>query len=119
MGFFSKIGKGIKSAFKKIGKGIKSAFKKFGKFMNKIGILGQIAMFFIMPYVGQALGSMWTGIAGQTAAQTTAAATANTAAVTAGQAAGATAAEVTAGKWLQKQLLLPLKRALLQEKLQV
>jgi len=104
MGFFSKIGKGIKSAFKKIGKGIKSAFKKFGKFMNKIGILGQIAMFFIMPYVGQALGSMWTGIAGQTAAQTTAAATANTAAVTAGQAAGATAAEVTAGKVASKAI---------------
>jgi len=104
MGFFSKIGKGIKNAFKKIGKGIKSAFKKFGKFMNKIGILGQVAMFFIMPYVGQALGSMWTGIAGQTAAQTTAAATANTAAVTAGQAAGATAAEVTAGKVASKAI---------------
>lgn len=123
MGFFSKIFKGVKKVFKKIGKGIKSAFKKFGKFMNKIGILGQVAMFFIMPYVGAALGSMWTGIAGQTAAQTastaagaaaaqaattagataTAAATAgataaaNTAStIAAGQAVGATAAQVSA-----------------------
>jgi len=70
MGFFSKIGKGIKSAFKKIGKGIKSAFKKFGKFMNKIGILGQVAMFFIMPYVGAALGGAFTGAAGALATNT-------------------------------------------------
>jgi len=70
MGFFSKIGKGIKSAFKKIGKGIKSAFKKFGKFMGKIGILGQVAMFFIMPYVGAALGGMFTGAAGALATNT-------------------------------------------------
>ena len=123
MGFFSKVFKSVGKVFKKIGKGIKSAFKKFGKFMNKIGILGQVAMFFIMPYVGAALGSMWTGIAGQTAAQTastaagaaaaqaattagataTAAATAgataaaNTAStIAAGQAVGATAAQVSA-----------------------
>jgi len=94
MGFFKKVFKGIGKVFKKIGKGIKSAFKKFGKFMNKIGILGQVAMFFIMPYVGQALGSMWTGIAGQTAAQagataagTAASATASAAATAAGQTA--------------------------------
>ena len=70
MGFFSKIGRGIKSAFKKIGKGIKSAFKKFGKFMGKIGILGQVAMFFIMPYVGAALGGAFTGAAGALATNT-------------------------------------------------
>jgi hypothetical protein len=91
--------------------------------MGKIGILGQVAMFFVMPYVGQALSSMWTGIAGQTAAQAastaagtaassaataagstaTAAATAGTTAaantastIAAGQAAGATAAQVSA-----------------------
>jgi len=104
MGFFSKIFKGVKKVFKKIGKGIKSAFKKFGKFMGKIGILGQVAMFFVMPYIGQALGSMWTGIAGQTATQTTATAAANSAAVTAGQAAGATAAEVAAGKIAEKAI---------------
>jgi hypothetical protein len=94
MGFFSKVFKSVGKVFKKIGKGIKSAFKKFGKFMNKIGILGQVAMFFIMPYVGAALGGMWTGIAGQTAAQagataagTAASATASAAATAAGQTA--------------------------------
>ena len=55
MGFFSKIFKGIKKGFKKIGKGIKSAFKSFGKFMGKIGILGQVAMMFILPAIGGAL----------------------------------------------------------------
>ena len=83
MGFFSKVFKSVGKVFKKIGKGIKSAFKKFGKFMNKIGILGQVAMFFIMPYVGAALGGMWTGIAGQTAAQGAAAANAASIAATA------------------------------------
>jgi hypothetical protein len=92
MGFFSKIWKGVKNGVKKIGKGIKSAFKKFGKFMNKIGVLGQIAMFFVMPYVGQALGSLWTGVAGQTAAQATTAAVAANTAVAAGT---ATAAQAT------------------------
>jgi len=57
MGFFSKIFKGVKKVFKKIGKGIKSAFKKFGKFMNKIGVVGQIAMMFILPGIGNALAS--------------------------------------------------------------
>ena len=92
MGFLSKIWKGVKNTVKKIGKGIKSAFKSFGKFMNKVGVLGQIAMFFVMPYVGQALGSLWTGVAGQTAAQATAAATAANTAVAAGT---ATAAQAT------------------------
>jgi len=55
MGFFSKVWKGIKGTFKKIGKGIKKTFNKFGKFMGKIGILGQIAMMFILPGIGNAL----------------------------------------------------------------
>ena len=96
MGFFSKIWKGLKKGVKSIGKGIKSAFKKFGKFMNKIGILGQVAMFFIMPYVGAALGGMWTGIAGQTAAQGAAAATAASTAATAGATAAGASASVAA-----------------------
>ena len=92
MGFFSKLWKGIKTGVKSIGKGIKSAFKKFGKFMGEIGILGQVAMMFILPGIGQMIGSAWTGIAGQTAAQATAAATANAATAAAGQAAAQTAA---------------------------
>ena len=97
MGFFSKIGKGIKSAFKSIGKGIKSAFKRFGKFMSKIGVLGQVAMMFILPGVGNMIASAWSGIAGQTAAQV-AASTAGQATATAAANAGATtAAATTAG----------------------
>ena len=59
MGLFSKVWKsvkkGFKGAFKGISKGIKSAFKKFGKFMGKIGIVGQLAMSFILPGIGGAL----------------------------------------------------------------
>ena len=50
MGFLRKV-------FKKIGRGIKKAFKSFGKFMGKIGILGQVAMMFILPGIGNALAS--------------------------------------------------------------
>jgi len=55
MGIIKKIGKSIGKTFKKIGKNIKSAFKKFGKFMGKIGIVGQLAMSFILPGIGGAL----------------------------------------------------------------
>ena len=76
MGFFSKVFKGIKKGFKKIGKGIKKGFAKFGKFMGKIGILGQLAMMFILPMVGGALmaqlGSIGSGIIGTAATATTA-----------------------------------------------
>ena len=70
MGFFSKIWKGVKKVVKKIGKGIKSAFKKFGKFMGKIGILGQVAMMFILPGIGAALGNAFMGTAGALATNT-------------------------------------------------
>ena len=80
MGLFKKIFKGVGKVFKKIGKGIKKAFVKFGKFMNKAGILGQVAMMFILPGIGQALGSAFTGLIGTagTAATATTAATAGT-----------------------------------------
>ena len=55
MGFFSKVWKGLKKGFKKIGRVVKKGFQKFGKFMDKIGILGQIAMAFILPGIGNAL----------------------------------------------------------------
>ena len=61
MGFLSKVWKGIKKGFKAIFKPIKKVFKSFGKFMNKIGIVGQIAMMFI-PF-GQILGPMMKGFA--------------------------------------------------------
>jgi hypothetical protein len=67
MGFFSKIWKNVKKGFKKLFKPIKQVFKTFGKFMNKLGIVGQIAMMFIpIPGLGalmSRLGSLWTGAA--------------------------------------------------------
>jgi len=57
MGFFSKVFKGVKKVFKKIGKGIKKVAVKVGKFMNEIGVVGQIAMAFILPGIGSALAS--------------------------------------------------------------
>ena len=61
MGFFKKIFKGIGKIFKKIGKGIKKTFKSFGKFMDKIGIVGQIGMMFILPHMA---GALFKGIGG-------------------------------------------------------
>ena len=80
MGLFKKIFKGVGKVFKKIGRGIKKAVGKFGKFMGKAGILGQVAMMFILPGIGQALGSAFTGLIGTagTAATATTAATAGT-----------------------------------------
>ena len=46
---------GVKNVVKKIGSTIKSAVKSIGKFMGKIGIVGQIAMTFILPGIGGAL----------------------------------------------------------------
>ncbi len=55
MGFFSRLWKGIKKVAKKVFMPIKSVFKQVGKFMNKIGIVGQIAMSFILPGIGGVL----------------------------------------------------------------
>ena len=65
MGFFKKIFRGVKKVFKKIGKGIKGVFKGVGKFMNKIGIVGQIALMFI-PF-GQLLGPIFQTMGGYAA----------------------------------------------------
>ena len=62
MGLLSSAWKSIKGGFKKIGKTVKKGFKKFGKLMGKFGILGQLAMSFILPGIGgmfvKGLGSM-------------------------------------------------------------
>lgn len=65
MGFFSKIWKGVKKGFKKLFTPIKSVFKTIGKFMNKIGIVGQIAMMFIpIPGLGALMSSMGSALGG-------------------------------------------------------
>ena len=56
MGFLKKIFKGVKKVFKKIGRGIKKVAGKIGKFMGKIGIVGQIALSFLLPGIGAMLG---------------------------------------------------------------
>jgi len=88
----------LRKTFKKIGRGIKKAFMKFGKFMGKIGVLGQVAMMFVLPGIGAALMKGVTGafgaIVGQTATQATAAAAGAAASTTA--VAGATAAGASA-----------------------
>jgi len=68
MGFFSKIFKGVKKVFKSIGKRIKKIAKGVGKFMGKIGIVGQIAMSFILPGIGGALLKTLGGTLGKVAA---------------------------------------------------
>lgn len=69
MGFFSKVWKkvkkGFKGVFKKIGKGISKIFKGIGKFMGKIGIVGQLAMSFILPGIGAALSKTAGGVFGK------------------------------------------------------
>lgn len=92
----------LRKTFKKIGKGIKKVFMKFGKFMGKIGILGQIAMMFILPGIGQAIGGAIKGFIGQTAAQAGAqaagTAAASAASASAAQAGASAAAQAAAGQ---------------------
>ena len=56
MGFFSKVWKGIKTGVKGVVKGVKKAFKSVGKFFGKMGILGQLALTFLIPGFGEMLG---------------------------------------------------------------
>ena len=62
MGIFSKIWKGIKKTVKKIGRGIKKVVKKVGRAIDKLGIVGQIGMMFLMPYAMSGLGSLFQGL---------------------------------------------------------
>ena len=55
MGLLSKVWKGVKKTVKKIGKGIKKVVGKVAKVFGKLGIVGQLALGFLMPY---ALGAM-------------------------------------------------------------
>ena len=60
MGFFSKVWKGIKTSF--VGKWVRGALKRFGKFMDKIGVVGQIAMTFLLPGVGFQMSKLASGM---------------------------------------------------------
>lgn len=65
MGFFSKL---WKKTVGKVWKGIKKVAMKVGKFMNKIGIVGQIAMSFLLPGLGEILGGWAATMMGSSSA---------------------------------------------------
>lgn len=57
---FKKLGSSIAKRMRKLGRGVKKGFKSITKAFGKLGPLGHLALFFIVPYAGQALGS-WMG----------------------------------------------------------
>jgi len=57
---FKKLGSSIAKRMRKIGRGIKKGFKKITKAFGKLGPLGQLALFFILPGMGNVLTS-WMG----------------------------------------------------------
>ena len=97
MGFFSKLWKGVKKVVKKIGKGIKKVAMKVGKFMNKIGIVGQIAMSFLLPGLGEILGGWAATMMGSSSAIVSGAGKFLNAAVNIGQKASSVVSSVTEG----------------------
>ena len=57
---FKKLGSSIAKRMRKIGRGVKKGFSKITKAFGKLGPLGQLALFFILPGMGSVLGS-WMG----------------------------------------------------------
>jgi hypothetical protein len=57
---FKKLGSSIAKRMRKIGRGVKKGFKKLTKAFGKLGPLGQLALFFILPGMGNVLTS-WMG----------------------------------------------------------
>jgi len=57
---FKKLGSSIAKRMRKIGRGVKKGFAKITKAFGKLGPLGHLALFFILPGVGNALTS-WMG----------------------------------------------------------
>tara|TARA_R110000823_G_scaffold73558_3_gene169269 strand:+ start:200 stop:1480 length:1281 start_codon:yes stop_codon:yes gene_type:complete len=107
MGFFKKLGKKMRGFFKRIGKGIKKGIAKFGKFMGKIGILGQIAMMFILPGIGSMMLKGLGAMTGLTATAGSAAAAAGGI----GTASGFTAAAAGSSSVIAKGVAWTLKTA--------
>jgi len=58
MGLLKKIFKGVKKVVKKIGKGIKKVVGKVGKIFGKLGIVGQLALNFLLPGIGGFLSTL-------------------------------------------------------------
>jgi phage-related protein len=68
MGFLKKIvkkvAKGVKKVVKGVGKVVKKVAKGVAKGIDKLGIVGQIGMMFVMPYAMGALGPVWQSFGG-------------------------------------------------------
>ena len=73
MGFFSKVFKTVTKPFKKIVKGVAKGVRKVGRFLKKglgkvakafgkLGPLGTIALSFMLPGIGSALGTWYSGL---------------------------------------------------------
>ena len=97
----------MRGFFKRIGKGIKKGIAKFGKFMGKIGILGQIAMMFILPGIGSMMLKGLGAMTGLTATAGSAAAAAGGI----GTASGFTAAAAGSSSVIAKGVAWTLKTA--------
>ena len=54
---FKKLGSSIAKGMRKIGRGVKKGFSKLTKAFGKLGPLGHLALFFIMPGMGNVLTS--------------------------------------------------------------
>ena len=63
MGWLRKKAKQIGNVFKKIGKKLKKGLGKVAKAFGKLGPLGSLALSFILPGIGSAIGG-WLGGAG-------------------------------------------------------
>ena len=54
---WKKLGSSIAKGMRKIGRGVKKGFKKVTKAFGKLGPLGHLALFFILPGMGKVMGS--------------------------------------------------------------
>ena len=77
-----KIFSGVAKVFRKIGRGIKKVAKKVGSFVGRLGIVGQLGMFMLMPHIGswiwKGMLKMAPGVLGTGAAAATGTAAAGT-----------------------------------------
>ena len=62
MGFLRKKAKQIAGAFRKVGRKLKKGLGKVAKAFGKLGPLGSVALSFILPGIGNAIGSWFSGL---------------------------------------------------------
>lgn len=62
MGFIRKVGKKIAKGIRKVGRKLKKGLGKVARAFGKLGPLGSIALSFILPGVGNAIGTWFSGL---------------------------------------------------------